>query len=95
MDANVNQVREPQNKIRTLDRGRFISKHAGGFAYYDSRHRVHKTALSEGFVGELVQERQPDGTYRDQLLTIPGACGRILPYRTIPQNGALSAECMK
>jgi len=77
MDGNVDQVRDPQNKIRMLDRGRFISKHVGGFVYYDSRHRIHKLALSEGFVGELVQERQPDGTYRDRLLTIQGPVGEF------------------
>ncbi|MBV8273689.1 MAG: hypothetical protein JO170_00305 [Verrucomicrobia bacterium] len=59
-----------QSKIRMLDRGRFISKHNGGSVYHDSRHRIHQTKLSGGFIGELVQELQLDGSFRDQLLII-------------------------
>jgi hypothetical protein len=62
LDANNdNQVREPQRKITMLDRGRVVSKHAGALVYYDSRHRVFQTPLCGGFIGELVQELQPDG----------------------------------
>jgi len=76
MDTNNrNQVQEPQRKIMMLDRGRMLSKHAGGLVYYDSRHRVCQTRLCGGFIGELVQELQADGTFRDQILTIRGPSG--------------------
>jgi hypothetical protein len=64
-----------QSKIRMLDRGRFISKHNGGLVYHDSRHRIHQVPLFGGFIGELVQEYQSDGSFRDQLLTIRGPEG--------------------
>jgi hypothetical protein len=64
-----------QSKIRMLDRGRFISKRDGGLVYHDSRHKIHQTKLSGGFIGELVQELQPDGSLRDQSLTIRGPEG--------------------
>jgi len=56
-----------QSKIRMLDRGRFIRKHNGGLVYHDSRHKIHHTKLFGGFIGELVQELQLDGSFRDQL----------------------------
>jgi hypothetical protein len=67
-----NRVRGPRRKITVLDRGRVLSQHAGALVYYDSRHRVYKAPLCVGFFGELVQELQADGTFRDQLLTIRG-----------------------
>jgi hypothetical protein len=48
-----------------------ISHHDGGVdVYYDSRHKVIKTRLSGGGFAELVQERQADGSYKDQILCI-------------------------
>jgi hypothetical protein len=48
-----------------------ISHRDGGVeVYYDSRHKVIKTPLSGGGFAELVQVRQPDGSYRDQMLSI-------------------------
>ena len=72
---NDTQVRERQRKIMILDRSRLLSKHAGALVYYDSRHRVYQAPLCGGFIGELVQELQPDGMFRDQLLTIRGPSG--------------------
>ena len=56
-------------KITMKDRGRFFSQHAGATVYYDSRHKVYKVPMEGGYIFEMVQERQADGSYRDQLLT--------------------------
>jgi hypothetical protein len=81
---NGNRVRGPQRKITMLDRGRVLSQHAGALVYYDSRHRVYKVPLRGGFFGELVQELQADGTFRDQLLTIHGPFGEHCLIEYLP-----------
>jgi len=63
--------------------GRFFSHHSHAFIYFDSRHRVSKTKLEGGVMGELVQELQPEDilnssdwpkrSYRYQLETLNGA----------------------
>jgi len=52
-----------------LDRGRMLSKHAGGLVL-TIQDTGFTMPLCGGFVGEFVQELQPDGSFRDQLLTI-------------------------
>jgi hypothetical protein len=56
------------NRIEMLSGGRFISHHLGAEAYHDSRHRVIKVKYSSGGFGELIQELQPDGSWRNQML---------------------------
>ncbi|HYY31399.1 MAG TPA: hypothetical protein VE860_25885 [Chthoniobacterales bacterium] len=68
-DHNHNSIQECQHKIIMKDRGRFFSQHAGGLVYHDSRHRIYKVPMEGGFIFELVQELQPDGTFRSQFLT--------------------------
>ena len=70
MDANTTH-----RKIILKDRGRFFSYHAGGTIYHDSRHRVFQVPVEGGYVFELVQERQLDGSFRNQLLTTRGPTG--------------------
>jgi hypothetical protein len=60
------------HKIEMLNGGRFISTHIGATVYYDARHRIIKTRLTGGKWAELVQERQTDGSYLDQFLSIEG-----------------------
>jgi hypothetical protein len=54
------------NRITLLDGARFISAHIGAHVYFDSRHRLIETTLDKGIKGELMQERQADGSYQDQ-----------------------------
>jgi hypothetical protein len=59
---------------------RMVSHRDGGVdVYYDSSHKVIKTRLSGGGFAELVQERQADGSYRDQMLSI-GRGGIFVEY---------------
>jgi hypothetical protein len=74
-DDNHNSIQGCQRKIIVKDRGRFFSQHAGGLVYHDSRHRIYKVPMEGGFIFELVQELQPDGTFRSQLLTTRGPSG--------------------
>jgi hypothetical protein len=57
-------------RITLLDGARFISAHIGAEVYFDSRHRLIKTTLDKGIKAELMQERQADGSYKDQYLII-------------------------
>ena len=57
-------------KIKMLSGRRFLSHHNGAEAYYDSRRQVIKTSFTDGGHGELIRERQPDGSYRNQILLI-------------------------
>jgi hypothetical protein len=75
MDANDKFSHNSPGKITMLDRGRFFSLHVGGTVYYDSRHRIYKVPMEGGFVCELVQELQVDGTFRDQFLTARAPSG--------------------
>jgi len=70
-----NDFKEGQRKIIMKDRGRFFSHRAGGLVYHDSRHRIYKVRVEGGFIFELVQQLQPDGTFRSQLLTTRGPSG--------------------
>jgi hypothetical protein len=56
-----------------MNGGRFISHHLGGQIYFDARHRVIKAKLEGNIFGELVQELELDGTYKDQFLSINGS----------------------
>jgi hypothetical protein len=58
------------NRITLLDGVRFISAHIGAQVYFDSQHRLIKTTLDKGIKAELMQERQADGSYKDQYLII-------------------------
>jgi hypothetical protein len=62
-------------KIVLKDRGRFFSYRAGATVYHDSRHKVFQVPMEGGYVFNLVQERQPDGSFRNQLLTTRGPSG--------------------
>jgi hypothetical protein len=70
MDANFTH-----RKIVLKDRGRFFSYRAGATVYHDSRHKVFQVPMEGGYVFDLVQERQPDGSFRNQLLTTRGPSG--------------------
>lgn len=82
-DDNHNGFQEWQRKIIMKDRGRFFSQHAGGLVYHDSRHRIYKVRVEGGFIIELVQELQPDGSFQCQLLTTRGPSGEmsIIDYK--------------
>jgi hypothetical protein len=67
--------------IQMLSGGRFLSAHIGALVYFDQRHKIIKTKLSDGSFAELVQERQSDGSYRDQILTIRNEETSILEYK--------------
>jgi hypothetical protein len=69
--------------VTMLNSGRFISDHGSGTAcYYDSRHKLNRTRLSDGGFAELIKELQPDGSYRNQFLTIcgPGDEREVIEY---------------
>jgi hypothetical protein len=70
MDTNFKD-----RKIVLKDRGRFFSYHAGSTVYHDSRHKVFQVPMEGGYVFDLVQERQSDGSFRNQLLTARGPSG--------------------
>jgi hypothetical protein len=54
-----------------LNGSRFIMHHAGGIdVYFDSRHKIIKCLMTDGSICELIKERQQDGSYRDQMLSI-------------------------
>jgi hypothetical protein len=62
--------------VTMLNNGRFISDHGSGTTcYYDSRHKVIRTRLSGGGFAELIKELQPDGSHRNQFLTVSGPDG--------------------
>jgi hypothetical protein len=87
-DDNQNGFKECQRKIIMKDRGRFFSLHAGGLVYHDSKHRIYKVRVEGGFIFELVQELQPDGTFQSQLLTTRGPSGEtsIIEYKSHSKN---------
>jgi hypothetical protein len=68
------------NRIQMVSRGRFFSHHAHAIVYFDSCHRVTKTRLEGGLIGELVEGLEPQDifpssdwpkrSYRHQLETI-------------------------
>ena len=70
------------NRIEMVSGGRFFSHHDVAIVYFDSRHRVSKTKLEGGLMGELVEELQPEDiftssdrpkrSYRHQLETVHG-----------------------
>jgi hypothetical protein len=53
-----------------LSNSRFIIHKGQTDVFYDLRHRVIKTRASDGAVLELVQERQPDGSYVNLILRV-------------------------
>ena len=57
-------------RYEELSNGRFIIHKAQTDVLYDSRHRVIKTRASDGTELELVQERQPDGSYVNLILRV-------------------------
>ena len=71
---------ELTNRIQMVSRGRFFSHHAHAIVYFDSCHRVTKTRLEGGLIGELVEGLEPQDifpssdwpkrSYRHQLETI-------------------------
>jgi hypothetical protein len=64
------------HKIKMLSGRRFLSHHIGAEVYYDSRRQVIKTSFIGGGHGELIRERQPDGSYRNQILLIVSPDGK-------------------
>jgi hypothetical protein len=57
--------------IKRLSAGRFISAHTGATVYRDSRHRLIKTKLEGGVIGELMQESRSIGfEFRDQYVLV-------------------------
>jgi hypothetical protein len=57
--------------IKQLSAGRFISAHIGATVYHDSRHRLIKTKLEGGVIGELMQEIRSNGfEFRDQYVLV-------------------------
>ena len=79
-DKNVAEMKT--NRIEMVSGGRFFSHHDDAIVYFDSRHRVTKTKLEGGLMGELVEELQPEDiftssdwpkrSYRHQLETVNG-----------------------
>lgn len=74
-DDSDKLIQEFQGGITMKDRGRFFSQHAGILVYHDSKHKVYKVRMEGAFIFELVQELQPDGTFKNQLLTARGPSG--------------------
>jgi hypothetical protein len=76
------------NRIEMVSGGRFFSHHDDEIVYCDSRHRVTKTKLEGGLMGELVEQLQPEDiftstdwpkwSYRHQLETVNGGEGSAL-----------------
>jgi hypothetical protein len=70
------------NRIEMVSGGRFFSHHDHAIVYFDSRHRVTKTTVEGGLMGELVEELQPEDiftssdwpkrSYLHQLETVNG-----------------------
>ena len=87
-DDNHNGFKECQRKIIMKDRGRFFSQHAAGLVCHDSKRRIYKVRVEGGFIFELVQELQPDGTFRSQLLITRGPSGEtsIIDYKSHSKN---------
>jgi len=57
--------------IKQLSGGRSISTHIGATVYHDSRHRLIKTKLEGGVIGELMQELRSNGFgFRDQYILV-------------------------
>jgi hypothetical protein len=57
--------------IKQLSGGRFISAHIGATLYHDSRHRLIKTKLEGGVIGELMQEIGSNGLeFRNQFVLV-------------------------
>jgi hypothetical protein len=65
-----------KHKIKMLSGRRFLSHHIGAEVYYDSRRQVINTSFTGGGHGELIRERQPDGSYRNQILLIVSPEGK-------------------
>ena len=73
------------DRIETVSAGRFFSHHDDAIVYFDSRHRLTKTKLEGGLMGELVEELQPEDiftssdwpkrSYRHQLEALNGGHG--------------------
>jgi hypothetical protein len=56
--------------IKQLSAVRFISAHIGATVYH-SRHRLIKTKLEGGVIGELMQEIRSNGfEFRDQYVLV-------------------------
>jgi hypothetical protein len=69
--------------VTMLSNGRFISDHGfGTICYYDRRHKLIRTRLSGGGFAELIKEVRPDGTDRNQFLTVcePGGQREVIEY---------------
>ena len=69
--------------VTMLNNGRFISDHGSGTTcYYDRRHKLIRTRLSGGGFAELIKEMRPDGTDRNQFLTVcgPGGECEVIEY---------------
>ena len=73
--------------------GRFFSHHHQAIVYFDSRHRVTKTVLEDGMIGELVEEVQPEDiltpdiwpkrSYRHKVATLNSRDGvRVIEFCT-------------
>jgi len=86
------------NRIQMVSRGRFFSHHAHAIVYFDSCHRVTKTRLEGGLIGELVEGLEPQDifpssdwpkrSYRHQLETINRGDGvSVIEFWTCSLNG--------
>jgi hypothetical protein len=78
--------REKMNhKIKMLSGRRFLSHQIGAEVYYDSRRQVIKTPFTGGGGhGEVIRERQPDGSYRNQIMLIVSPDGKRSTIEYIP-----------
>jgi NAD(P)-dependent dehydrogenase (short-subunit alcohol dehydrogenase family) len=54
----------------TMETNRRFTHRLGCSCYEDNRHIVTKVALEGDTYGTLVKERQVDGSYRNQMMTI-------------------------
>jgi hypothetical protein len=80
--SDKNAAEMKTKRIEMVSGGRFFSHHDDAIVYFDSRHRVTKTKLEGGLMGELVEELQPEDiftssdwpkrSYRHQLETVNG-----------------------
>ena len=61
--SDKNAAEMKTNRIEMVSGGRFFSHHDDAIVYFDSRHRVTKTKLEGGLMGELVEELQPEDIF--------------------------------
>jgi hypothetical protein len=80
------------NRIQMMRGGRFISHHDAAEVYYDSRCTIIKAHMEGGGFFELVKERQADGSYGSETLSVVSPSGdrSIVEYPRNQLWGVLS-----